>query len=372
MASVLRNIIIVLLCTGTVAASEQSDYEAIQKAFSSNAAYADELVKKFFTHYPKSKYIPDIRMLAAASKKSVNASAAEYQKIIQLYRYYNKRDEAFLSLCQLYYVKSDWINLLSTSNFAIAECSTSNYLPVFYQFRAIAHFNYSNYENGVSDCETIALHTHEINTLGYGLFLKTEMEKNITGYSRKYIQGITEILHGYDSTAIYPSVLLRLGQYYEQHKMYNHAWSAYQYIINNYPKAPETVTAALYAENIKRYNPVIVQFMPDESIIAESTSIDIAPDVNIPDSTNHTVHYTINIGPLYNLAKAKELQKLILKIVMPVHIARKTQSFEIYAGHFSAFDECMNVKIQLAEELGINGFIIEMLNQDGKNYIYGQ
>lgn len=374
MVSVLRKtFVFFVLLTGIVLAGEQSDFEAIQKAYKLNSSNKKELVQKFFKIFPKSSLIPDIRMLVAASSSTIDESISEYKKIINNYRYYSQRDVAFLSLCQLYYIKSDWGNLLFTCNQAIAECSASNYRPVFLQLRAIAHYNHNHYEEGVQDCEKIPDYSRQLHALAYSLFLKTEMDRQMFGYTRQYIHGLAELLHGYFEAAIYPSCLLQLGQYYEYNRMYNEAWSTYNFLITQYPKSPEAVKGQIFAQNIKKYNPKTVVFMPDEKIIAQSETIDIKPDVEQKDIQHNQTNYcTITIGPFYNLQKAKELQKLIANYVVPVHVVRKLKSFEIYAGHFSSLDEGMNIKIQLAEELGINGFIIEIFEQDGKQYIYGQ
>lgn len=370
---VLKTFGFLILLTSIAIAGEQSDFEAIQKAYKLSSSNRQELVQKFFKSYPNSSFIPEIRMLMAASAQTVDAGISEYQKIISNYRYYSKRDVAFLSLCQLYYIKSDWGNLLSACNQAIAECSSSNYRPIFSQLRAIAHYNHNHYEEGLQDCEKVPDYSRHLNTLAYTLFLKTEMDRQMYGYARQYIRGLAELLHGYTEAAIYPTCLLQLGQYYEYNKMYNEAWSAYNFLITQYPKSPEAVKAHMYAQNIKKYYPKTVAFIPDEKIIAQSESIDIKPDIDEKEiQYNQTIYYTISIGPFYNLQKAKELQKLIVSYVMPVHIVKKAKSFEIYAGHFSSLDEGMNIKIQLAEELGINGFIIEIFEQDGKQYIYGQ
>ncbi len=368
-----KTIVIVVLLTSIALADEQSDFEAIQNSYRLHKSNKQQLVKDFFKNYPNSAFIPDIRMLVAASASTVDESIREYKKIISNYRHYSKRDVAFLSLCQLYYIKSDWSSLQITCNQAIEECTTSNYLPVFFQLRAIAHYNHSHYEDGVNDCEKIPEYSRQMNTLAYSLFLKTQMDRQIYGYARHYIRGLAELLHGYSEATIYPACVLQLGQYYEYNKKYNEAWSAYHFLMAKYPKSPEAVAAQRYAQNIKQYNPKNVAFMPDEKIIAQSESIDISPELMQKDAHQEkNIFYAITIGPFYNLQKAKELQKLIVNYVVPVHIVRKTKSFEIYAGHFSSLDEGMNIKIQLAEELGINGFIIEIFEQDGKQYIYGQ
>jgi len=370
---VLKSLGFLVLLTSITLAGEQQDFEVIQKAYKLNSSNRQKLVQNFFKSYPNSALIPDIRMLVAASAPTVDGSISEYHKIISNYRYYSKRDAAFLSLCQLYYIKSDWGNLLSTCNQAIAECSASNYRPIFLQLRAIAHYNHNHYDDASQDCEKVPDYSRQLHTLAYSLFLKTEMDRQMYGYARQYIRGLTELLHGYSEAAIYPSCLLQLGQYYEYNRMYNEAWSTYNFLITQYPKSPESVKALIFTQNIKKYNPKTVAFMPDEKIIAQSETIDIKPDVEEKDTQlSQTIYYTITIGPFYNLQKAKELQKLIVNYVVPVHIVRKPKSFEIYAGHFSSLDEGMNIKIQLAEELGINGFIIEIFKEDGKQYIYGQ
>ncbi|MEJ5362912.1 MAG: SPOR domain-containing protein [Spirochaetota bacterium] len=370
---VLKTIVIIVLFTTVAVAGEQSDFEAIQKAFRLNSSNKQELVKKFFKTYPNSNYIPHIRMLIAGSASTVDGSIAEYYKIISNYRYFEKRDVAFLSLCQLYYIKSDWGNLLAICNQAIAECSTSNYRPIFLQLRAIAHYNHNHYDDGVNDCEKIPEYSRQLNTLAYSLFLKSEMDRQMYGYARQYIKGLAELLHGYSDAAIYPTCLLQLGQYYEYNKMYNEAWSTYNFLMVQFPKSPEAVKAYIYAQNVKKFNPTTVAFMPDEKIIALSDTIDIKPELEEKETLQKpSVYYTITIGPFYNLQKAKELQKLIVTYVLPVHIVRKNKSFDIYAGHFTSLDEGMSIKIQLAEELGINGFIIEIFEQDEKQYIYGQ
>lgn len=375
MASVLSNItLILLLSVGTALASEISDFHAVQNAFRNNSANKHDLAKTFFSKYPRSNHVPDIRMLIAKSSNDIDDSISEYEKIIRLYRHYNKRDAAFFALCQLHYVKRDWRSLFATSNHAISESANSGYLPIFYHFRAIAHYKHSNYEEGIEDCKKIPEFTRELNTLAYGLFLKNEMQRQMYGYSKYYIQGLAELLYGYNDSFIYPALLLQLGRYYEHNNMINHAWSAYDHIILNYPKAPEALIAKHSISALQRYNPKKVAFIPDETIIAQSHQIDISPtiDADTFKQTQKNVYFSINIGPLYNLQKAKELEKLIVNVIVPVQIVRKSKSFELYAGHFQTLEESLNAKIRLAEEYGINGFIIEIYEQDGKKFIYGR
>ncbi len=145
---------------------------------------------------------------------------------------------AFLSLCQLYYIKSDWGNLLAICNQAINECSASNYRPIFLQLRAIAHYNHNHYDDGINDCEKIPEYSRQLNTLAYSLFLKAEMDRQMYGYARQYIKGLAELLYGYSEAAIYPTCLLQLGQYYEYNRMYSEAWSTYNFLMAQFPKSP--------------------------------------------------------------------------------------------------------------------------------------
>ena len=53
-------------------------------------------------------------------------------------------------------------------------------------------------------------------------------------------------------------------------------------------------------------------------------------------------------------------------------IVKREKEFVIYVGRAPAQDDAVSMKIRLAEEFGFNGTIVNIREEDNREYIYGQ
>ena len=63
-----------------------------------------ETAKKFYKKYPKSKYIPDVRLILAENETDPEKALHQFGILVDKYRYYTRRDHAEYKLCQILYL----------------------------------------------------------------------------------------------------------------------------------------------------------------------------------------------------------------------------------------------------------------------------
>jgi tetratricopeptide (TPR) repeat protein len=379
----LHNVTVVLLITLVVncictlpvnAATEKSLYSEIQRAFHhKKSSRAHELVRKFYKQYPRSDYVADIRLLVADHETNPDEAIDQYRKIIKYYRYYTRRDHAQYRICSILYLLSRWGELKKEAEFAVKHFPESRYTGDFQLYLVKSYIVMNRYEEGDVATGRALSSSHAYNTLAQTLLLKSSITRHTWGYSRNYIASLSELAHGYKNSDVYPTILLLLGNFYENRKMIDHAYSTYIHVNRSYPRSPEAGYSRKKISLMKKMNPQKVHFMPDKSLIAGSDVIDIQPERDMSDGKKQAAveYYTIALGPFYNLKRAEQIHALLKKDLSLVHITRKKNMYMIYAGRFTSSDSAIRMKIRLAEELGMNGNVAQMIYKNDRFYIYG-
>ncbi len=82
-------------------------------------------------------------------------------------------------------------------------------------------------------------------------------------------------------------------------------------------------------------------------------------------------YYSVAIGPIPSGERALDIQHII-KNFGSVKTVRIREGFIHYVGRHRTPEEAMTLKIELAEEYGINGSIVLFSGNDQQQYIYGE
>ncbi len=330
--------------------------------------------KKFFRKYPKSKYIPEIRLMLAENEQDPNRAIQMYRVLVDNYRYYVKRDYAQYQLCEILYLTSKWSALRKESLKAVKLFKKSDYLIHFEFFLAKANIFLDRLYEARKICQQITRTNHDYHNLSRAILLISHIDKNTSGYSKKYIKDLREIVVGFRDSDITPAAIYLLGQYYEKKRDYDRSYSAYVDLIKKFPRSPESAYARRRIGRLEKNNPRLINYIPDDKTIENIDMIDIHPEIDIDngEGLQKGVLYAISLGPFYNLKSTEEIAQLIKDDFKPISIVRLRRNFVIYVGRFKKSESALSVKIRLAEEFGLNGNIVRIRKNYNKQYLYGE
>ncbi len=374
---------IVLFCT-TILLSRATDADAlteselfrnIQKISESrDAGELDTMSRKFFRLYPKSDHIPDIRLMIAENEKNPEEAIRKYRVLVDKYRYYQKRDYAQFRICEILYLVARWSRLRVEAQKGAKLFPKSSYHVNFQLFLAKSLIFLDQLDEASKILKKIARTNHHYENLSLAILLLAHIDKYTSGYSKKYITGITEIIVGFKNSDTTPTALYLLGSYYERKRDYDRSYSAYTDLIKQYPRSPESVYAREHINRIEKYHPQKVAYIPDSAILENIDTIDIRPEIDLENRapSRADLVYAISLGPFYNLMRTRKIAHLIKKDCKPISIVRLRKNFVIYAGRFSDSETALTMKIRLAEEFGLNGNIVRIKRDDKKQYFYGE
>lgn len=328
----------------------------------------DKQAYDFLKKFPESRYVPDVRLMLADNETDTELALEKYRAVVKYYRYYPHRDYALFRICQILDLKSDWKELQIESAAGIKLFPESGYLFEFKFLYITSCIMLEEYERAKNHCLEITEKTHNYVILARTMFLLAEIDKKITGNSRAYIYNLRELAEGFKSAEIYPSIILKLGDFYESKNEKDRAFSAYSDIIKSFPESPESVIAITRIEALKISNPKLVQYIPDMETVNRTAPIDIMPDYTTSIYDNK-IYYSVTIGPFSKIKDAEAIIRL-LKNYDNVRIENTTLGHIIYIGKHAETDTALQTKIRLAEEYGINGNLVRFSNHQSRSYIY--
>jgi len=332
------------------------------------------LSNNFFKRYPKSRHIADIRLILAENEANPSKAIYKYRVLVDKFRFFNRRDYVQYRICEIYYLLSRWNELSRESLKGINLFKKSAYLTKFKFFLSKANIHQEKFYKARALCNDIIKTDHNYSNLSEALLLISYTNRNIYGYSRKYISGLKEIVIGFKNSELVPSGIYLLGRYYERKRDYDRSYSAYSDLLKRFPRAPESIFARKRLQRIKKYKPRLINYIPDKKIIESSDSIDIHPEIELNNNeyTARDIRYSISLGPFFNLRNAMEIKKLIKSAFNPIKIVKLKRHFTIYVGRLISTDTALSMKIRLAEEYGLNGKIVRIIRNSNTQYIYGE
>ncbi len=328
----------------------------------------DKKAYDFLKKFPESRYVPDVRLMLADNETDAELALEKYRAVVKYYRYYPHRDYALYRICQILDLKSDWKELQIESASGIKLFPESGYIFEFKFLYITSCIMLEEYEKAKNQCLKITEQTHNYIILSRTIFFLAEIDRKITGNSRAYIYNLRELAEGFKSSEIYPSIILKLGDFYKSKNEKNRAFSAYSDIIKYFPESPESVIAITRIESLKISSPQLVQYIPDMETVIRTAPIDIMPDYTA-SSYDDKIYYSITIGPFSKIKDAEAIIRL-LKNYDNVRIENTTLGHIVYIGKHAETDTALQTKIRLAEEYGINGNLVRFSNHQSRSYIY--
>jgi len=336
-----------------------------------NSKSVNSLSRKFLKKFPRSRHVPDVRLIIAENENDPVKAIKKYRIVIRNYRYFKKNDYAQYRICEIYDLLSKWKELKKESALGITRYKKSSYTTKFRFYNIIACINLNLYSEAERECRYIIENDHYYKNLSKALFVLSYINKKKSGYSRSYIYSLREVILGFDESESYVSTLYLLGEFYDKNEERDKAYSVYSDVLNKFPRSPEACNAGRKLRDLEKYHPKRVKYYPDQKIIDNTDPIDISPDIIIEDKKNNRVYYSISIGPFKSFDRAKNIKSLLTGYG-PVKTIRLKKGFIHFLGKHPSTERALQMKIRLAEEYGINGNIVRVALNDRNKYIYGE
>jgi len=374
--SIIFSLINIILFTSLTAYSAISDkkyfkkikYQYKIKKYKSLKKYSIE----FFKKYPKSRFIPDVRLLLADIETDPQRAVKKYRVLVEKYKYFAKRDYAQYRICQILYLSSKWHKLLKESEIGIKKFPKSSYIDEYRILLILAYIYTEQYSMAKKKCLELIDQNHRKNILSRALVLLLYINKRTSGYSKKYIYNLRDLALGFGNSDRSQTIIFLLGEFYENKMDYNKAYSAYIDVITKFPESPEAKLAKKRIKYTLKHNPKRVLYFPNKKIIKDTEIIDIKPEIELDDNEiDDNKHYSISIGPFKSILRAKKIRKLLNEFKHN-RIVRTKSGYIIYIGKMNDSETSLKIKIRLAEEFGINGKIVRILGDSKRTYIYGE
>ena len=325
----------------------------------------------FFKKYPKSKYLAEIRLLLAENEKNPKEALYKYKVLVDKYRYFPKGDYAQIQVCKIYDLLGDWKKLKKEALIGSDKFPKSSFYMDFHIFFMRAAINLGEYQVAEKRCRSLLKKTHASEKLPQILLLSAQILKKTTGFSKPYISRLKDLAQGFKKNKIYPSVIFLLAEFYENKKDHNRAYSAYLDLIKEYPNSPEALQSSLKLKSLEKYNPKLINFLPDDQIIAGTDDFDIMPEKEVSSNEKEGSFFSISIGPFETYHQAQKIKKEI-KGFGQVRLIKIGKKYIIYVGQDNTMEKAWDSKIRIAEEYGINGRIVRIIDDHRQEYIYGE
>ena len=352
-------------------ASEQEEkaFNALQKSFyGKDKDEFDKDCNLFLKNFPKSGYVPDARLLLADKETDVELSVKKYSSVVANYSRFHGREYAQYRICQILDLRSKWKDLKTEAAKGIKLFPTGRYNSDFRFMYITSLIMLEEYNNAKEEIIKITENSRELETLAIAISYLAEIEKKRSGNAKPYLNNLKELAEGFKKSEIYPSILFRLGLFYDEKKDYDRAFSAYSDIVKMFPASPEADMSAAGIERIKKFNPQKTAYIPDIKAIKNTDNIDLSPEHDINKDANANF-FSVAIGPFTRLNDADSVLKLV-KDYDDVRKIKVAYGYMIYLGEYRDTDNALAARIRLAEEYGINGNIVRFSVQGNKSYIY--
>jgi tetratricopeptide (TPR) repeat protein len=352
--------------------TENQYLDGIKKfAGNKDGSSARKLSAEFFKTYPKTRYIPDVKLILADAESSPTKAIPQYKSILKNFRYFNKNDYVQYRICEINYLMSNWPELKIESQNGGKKFPKSRFMNNFSMFLVFSLMQLGDYEGAEHECRKLVGNNHDYNNLAAALLILASIQKKSSGLSKQYIGSIREIARGFSESDAMPAALFFMGEFYEQKKLHDESYSAYSDLIAKYPGSPEATEGNMRVNFLIKYNPKRVTYLPGKKIIDAADSIDISPEIEIPENSHSMFFYSISIGPFSSLKSAEEIKKLLDEYDF-IKTVRLKNGYTLYVSRSPDEESILKVKIRLAEEHGLNGRIVR-ISSDGKNsYMYGE
>lgn len=319
--------------------------------------------------YPESRFVPEVRMMLAEIENDTELAVERYRSVVRYYPDYIKRDLALFKLCQILDLKSKWKELRDESAQGVKLFSSSSYGIEFRFMHINSMIMLEDYDNARSEALSITEKTHDFDSLSRAIFILSEIDRRTSGNSRSYIYSLRELAEGFNKSELYPSILFRLAEFYNEKKDINRAYSVYSDLVKLFPESPEAEMSIAKIEKLKSSKPKKIDYIPDMNMVNNSDTLDIQPEYKVK-ILEEEIYFSVSVGPFTRENDAYGLNRL-LKNFHDKRIVKARSGYFLYIGKFTDTDSAYQGRIRLAEEYGINGNIVRFSEQGNRSYIYG-
>ncbi|HOP30106.1 MAG TPA: hypothetical protein PKZ64_11100 [Spirochaetota bacterium] len=350
--------------------NEDKTYKNLLTLFhSGNEESFEKSAFSWLKSFPGSIHVPEVRMMLAEIESDTELAVQRYRIVVKNYSSYNKRDLALYKLCQILDLKSKWKELNSESLQGIKLFGTGPYGIEFRFMHINSLLMLEDYDKARIETFAITEKTHDFNTLSRAIFILSEIDRRTSGNSRAYIYSLRELASGFNKSELYPSIIYRIAEFYNEKKDINRAYSAYTDIVKLFPESPEAGMAVEKIKRLEKNNPVIVDYIPDMDLINKSDRLAILPEYDV-NETAEEIYFSVSVGPFTRQKEAQEMNRL-LKNFPSKRIIKAKSGYFLFIGKFRDTGKAYEGRIRLAEEYGINGNIVRFSEQGNRSYIYG-
>ncbi len=362
---------VALFCSPLASAPDpaETEFKSLQKLFSTKDKETfDKESMLFLKKFPGSSRVPYVRLLLAEKESDIDTALSKYRIVIKNYSSFSGREYALFRICQILDLKSKWKELEIESAEGIKLFPEGEYINDFGFIHITALIMLEDYTSAKNEVIKITEHTHDFETLSKAIFLLAEIEKKTSGNSRSYIYNLRELAVGFRNSTIYPSIIFKLAQFYDERKESGKAYSAYSDIAELFPDSPEADMSIDRIEKLKPLNPKKTGYMPDAFTVKNTDELDLSPEYELKNKKDEN-YYSVAVGPYTRLNDTAGVIKL-LKYYDDVRKVKTAYGYMIYLGRYSDAESALEIRIRLAEEYGINGSIVRFSVHEKKSYIY--
>lgn len=331
---------------GILESDETSEYNSLKNSYESGS-YSAAQANAFLKKYPSSLHLDNVRYFAADSEPELDEYSAKLELFIKLYRKSEYTEKAYFDLCAAYYLSNRVDRLTDTA-------------AAYMKF-----FPHGKYYSEVSSmlCRAYLLSQE---------YIKCRKLNETDSRSSSIIRNYTSYRMNNDKSFIRHSGttapdLYLAGNILEKNQKANEAFSAYTDTIRLFPKSPEAFSSAKRIKHLMPLKPIYVVGY----LLSADDRLDFAPSRPVNEIRSDEF-YRIEISPVYNLAEAKKIKSGIRKDYGSSVIVKRPREFALYIGKFANAEEALDVKIRLAEELGLNGHIVLVRKNGSSEYYSGE
>lgn len=280
-------------------------------------------------------------------------------------------DQCSLKICDTLYLKSDWKKLKDEAAEGYRNAAPPM-KPDFLFYLSKASFYLQEYDEAAAYSSRLeeAYRSHNLYPAVRLQSLYLAQKRGIG--ASDYAVGLKEAYYELQGAGSEVSCLYLLARHFEYKNELQNAYSLYTDVIRKYPRSPEALLAKnklddMAGKNFQYRDNVLQTISPKQDSV-----IDSLQPYSSSEGTVRGSYYALSIGPFYNLEAAKKLKADLEHDFPNVVIIKGNRQFSIYIGREPTSEDCMTLKIRMAEEFGYNGDIIHVGENDEATYIHSE
>lgn len=335
-----------------------------------NREEASRQCTRFIKQYPASPRLSELLAVCGDQERNMAAALNHYRTLVRSYPRSAQRAYAQLRICEIHFLNASWRNLQTEADRGLSLFDGREQADAFRFYQALATLQAGSLERAETNSQRIIEARHDPAVITRALLLLAGVHKKNAGFSRTYLTTLRDIVLGFPNSAISPTALYLMAEFYERRGDTDRAWSAYGDLIARYPRSPEAALARPHHQELSARNPSRVAYLPTKEIIDSTDTIDIQPD-RPDDGGTPGAFYAVSVGPVRSAARLAEIRRLIGPLGASSTV-KTIDGYTLLVGREPDADTALALRIRLAEEYGINGTIVRITVDGNRTYLYGE